>query len=47
MHASGRRHTKYNGVVSLETEGECDAEVGQRLIEASRTYLVKVLGERH
>jgi len=29
----------YSGVLSLETEGEFDADEGQRLIEASRTYL--------
>jgi sugar phosphate isomerase/epimerase len=34
----------YTGVLSLETEGEFDAEQGQRLIETSRTYLVDVLG---
>lgn len=35
----------YPGVLSLETEGEFDAEQGQRLIEASRTYLVGALAE--
>ncbi len=33
----------YEGVVSLETEGEFDADEGQRLIEASRTYLQTVM----
>lgn len=33
----------YNGMLSLETEGEFDAEEGQRLIEASRTYLMATL----
>jgi sugar phosphate isomerase/epimerase len=37
-----RRHG-YAGVFSLETEGEFDPEEGQRLIEASRTYLVRNL----
>ena len=35
----------YTGVLSLETEGEFDAEEGQRLIEASKTYLAGVLAE--
>ncbi len=34
----------YDGVLSLETEGETEPEEGQRLVEASRTYLLKVLG---
>ena len=29
----------YNGMLSLETEGEFDAEEGQRLIEGSRSWL--------
>ncbi|HID77241.1 MAG TPA: sugar phosphate isomerase/epimerase, partial [Planctomycetaceae bacterium] len=33
----------YTGVLSLETEGNLDPESGQRLIEASRTYLMKAL----
>ena len=33
----------YKGALSLETEGEFDAEQGQRLIEASRTYLMEAL----
>ena len=35
----------YNGVLSLETEGEGDPEEGQRLIEQSRAYLLSVLKE--
>ena len=35
----------YSGTLSLETEGEFDAEEGQHLIEASHAYLVKTLGE--
>ena len=35
----------YTGALSLETEGGFDAEEGQRLIEASRTYLIKALAE--
>ena len=34
----------YKGTLSLETEGEFDAEQGQRLIEASRDYLLETLG---
>ena len=34
----------YRGTLSLETEGEFDAEQGQHLIEASRGYLLKTLG---
>jgi sugar phosphate isomerase/epimerase len=34
----------YAGVVSLETEGDLDVEQTQRLIETSRTYLVRALG---
>lgn len=34
----------YSGTLSLETEGEFDAEQGQLLIEASRDYLLKALG---
>lgn len=34
------REAGYNGAVSLETEGEFDAEEGQKLIEASYRYLV-------
>ena len=34
----------YTGTLSLETEGEFDAEQGQHLIEASRGYLLKTLG---
>ncbi len=33
----------YAGVVSLETEGDLDVEPTQRLIETSRTYLVRAL----
>lgn len=33
----------YSGVLSLETEGECDAEDGQALIEQSHRYLVELL----
>lgn len=36
------RH-KYAGVVSLETEGDLDFDQTQRLIEASRAYLVRAL----
>lgn len=39
-----KRHG-YTGVISLETEGDFDPEEGQRLIEASRTYLVRALSE--
>jgi len=39
-----RRHG-YDGVVSLETEGEFGADEGQRLIEASRAYLVGIMGQ--
>ncbi len=35
----------YSGVLSLETEGEFEADEGQRLIEASRQYLLKTLAE--
>lgn len=35
----------YAGVLSLETEGEFSADEGQKLIEASRNYLVKTLAE--
>ncbi|MDD4870583.1 MAG: sugar phosphate isomerase/epimerase [Kiritimatiellae bacterium] len=35
----------YSGVLSLETEGEFSADEGQKLIEASRRYLVKTLAE--
>jgi sugar phosphate isomerase/epimerase len=35
----------YTGVLSLETEGEFDAEEGQRLIEASRAYLTQALAK--
>jgi sugar phosphate isomerase/epimerase len=35
----------YTGAVSLETEGEYDAEETQRLIETSRAYLEKTLGK--
>lgn len=35
----------YDGVLSLETEGEFDAEEGQRLIEKSRQWLLEVMGE--
>jgi len=34
----------YDGVLSLETEGEFDAEEGQRLIEDSRRYLLGLVG---
>lgn len=34
----------YTGVLSLETEGDMDADQGQRLIELSRAYLMGVLG---
>lgn len=37
------RQHGYRGVLSLETEGEFDADEGQRLIEASRQYLVQTL----
>jgi len=37
--------SEYDGVVSLETEGEFDAEEGQRLIEKSRQYLLELVGE--
>jgi sugar phosphate isomerase/epimerase len=35
---------RYAGVVSLETEGDLDTTQTQRLIEASRAYLVRSLG---
>ena len=35
----------YTGALSLETEGGLDPEQGQRLIETSRTYLMKTLAE--
>ena len=35
----------YAGVLSLETEGEFDAEQGQRLIETSRAYLIDALAK--
>ena len=35
----------YTGVLSLETEGEFDAEQGQRLIEASRAYVIGALAK--
>lgn len=38
------REHGYRGALSLETEGEFDAEQGQRLIEASRAWLVKAVG---
>jgi sugar phosphate isomerase/epimerase len=38
------RQHGYAGVFSLETEGAFDADEGQRLIEASRAYLVQTLG---
>jgi len=37
------REHGYQGALSLETEGEFDAEQGQRLIEASRAHLLKTL----
>ena len=36
------RGAGYQGVLSLETEGEFDADEGQRLIEASRRYLMQI-----
>jgi sugar phosphate isomerase/epimerase len=33
----------YSGMLSLETEGEFDAEEAQRLVEASRSYLLATL----
>ena len=38
-----KRHG-YAGVLSLETEGDLDAEPAQRLIELSRAYLKGALG---
>ena len=38
-----QRH-KYAGAVSLETEGDLDVGPTQRLIEASRNYLLRALG---
>ena len=35
----------YTGVLSLETEGEFEADEGQKIIEASQRYLVKTLAE--
>jgi len=35
----------YTGALSLETEGGFDAEEGQRLIEASRDYLIETLAK--
>ena len=35
----------YKGVISLETEGEFTADDGQKLIEASRDYLLRTLEE--
>ncbi len=35
----------YDGVLSLETEGENEPEAGQQLIEASLTYLQKALDD--
>ena len=37
------REHGYDGAVSLETEGDFDAETGQRLIEASREFLARVV----
>lgn len=37
------RRQGYRGAFSLETEGEFDAEQGQKLIEASRRFLAEVL----
>ena len=34
----------YSGVLSLETEGDLDAEPAQRLIELSRAYLKGAVG---
>lgn len=39
-----KRHG-YTGALSLETEGEFDADTSQSLIEASRQYLVKTVAE--
>jgi inosose dehydratase len=39
------RQRGYDGVLSLETEGEQDPDEGQRLVQASREYLVNVLQE--
>lgn len=34
----------YTGAISLETEGDFDIETGQKLIEKSRAYMLKLLG---
>ena len=34
----------YTGALSLETEGDFDTETGQKLIEKSRAYMLKLLG---
>jgi sugar phosphate isomerase/epimerase len=39
------RQHKYQGVISLETEGEYKPEEMQRLIERSRAYILRVLGQ--
>ena len=39
------REHGYQGVLSLETEGEGDPEDNQRLVESSREYLARVLRE--
>lgn len=39
------REHGYTGALSLETEGEFQPDEGQRLIEASRTYLTSVVAK--
>lgn len=38
------KQSGYTGVLSLETEGDLDADQGQRLIELSRAYLMGAMG---
>ncbi len=40
------REAGYDGVLSLETEGDFDADEGQKLIEQSRDYLLELVGEQ-
>lgn len=39
-------HAGYAGVLSLETEGQFDADTGQELIDTSRQYLLQVVSEQ-
>jgi len=39
------KNSNYRGPLSLETEGDFDADTGERLITESREYLLKTLKE--